>query len=397
VPDLPVTIPVLANDSDPDGQSLSIVAVSQPANGTVTVNAGGTITYTPGPGFVGTDRFVYTATDGAGGSGSAEVQVTVGRAGRGPVLFELKYYAVGADTLGGPRVTVYNPDGSVRFDFFAYDSSTRFGANVVLGDLTGDGVAEVITSPGYGGAPHVRVLDGTSLAPVVEFFAFDSSFRGGCTLAVGDVSGDGVPDLAVAAGKGGGPRVFVIDGTKLARIGDGGLISPEALLADYFAFDPSFGGGVSVAISDRDRDGVGEVVTGSGPGGPPLVRVWDVRTQTLLSEFLAFDPSFSAGVNVGARGEFLAFGAGRGTDPIIRVFRGINHELVSELVAYESSFRGGCRVAFGDTVDPSRPLFLTGAGPTGGPRIKVLRPDLEVVLPDYFSFEDTFRGGVFVA
>ena len=152
-----------------------------------------------------------------------------------------------------------------------------------------------------------------------------------------------------------------------------------------------------MALGDRDGDGVGEVVTGSGPGGPPLVRVWDVPTGAMLAEFLAFDPSFSAGVNVGARGEFIALGAGRGADPIMRVFRGIDHELVSELVAYESAFRGGCRVAFGDTVDPTRPLFLAGAGPTGGPRIKVLRPDLEVVLPDYFSFEDTFRGGVFVA
>ena len=62
----------------------------------------------------------------------------------------------------------------------------------------------------------------------------------------------------------------------------------------------------------------------------------------------------------------------------MRVFRGVNHELVSELLAYEPAFRGGVRVAFGETVNPTRPLFLAGAGPSGGPRIKVLRPDLEV-------------------
>jgi hypothetical protein len=74
----PVNIAVLANDSDPDGHPLKINAVTQPANGAVTVNLDKTLTYTPAPGFTGTDGFAYTVGDGHGGTAKGTVTVTVG-------------------------------------------------------------------------------------------------------------------------------------------------------------------------------------------------------------------------------------------------------------------------------------------------------------------------------
>ena len=72
----PTAIDVLANDSDPDGDTLTIAAVEPPANGTASVS-GNRIVYTPNPGFSGTDRFVYTIKDGRGGTASAAVTITV--------------------------------------------------------------------------------------------------------------------------------------------------------------------------------------------------------------------------------------------------------------------------------------------------------------------------------
>lgn len=71
-----VTLTVLANDSDPDGDPISIVAVTQPANGTVT-NTSSTVTYTPKAGFHGIDAFTYTITDGRGGSATGTVRITI--------------------------------------------------------------------------------------------------------------------------------------------------------------------------------------------------------------------------------------------------------------------------------------------------------------------------------
>jgi uncharacterized protein (DUF302 family) len=73
---MPVVIPVLDNDSDPDGHPLAIIATSQPANGLVAFN-NTTVTYSPDGGFVGTDTFTYTISDGHGGEATAQVTVTV--------------------------------------------------------------------------------------------------------------------------------------------------------------------------------------------------------------------------------------------------------------------------------------------------------------------------------
>ena len=72
-----VSVDVLANDSDPDGDGLSISSVTSGQNGTVSITGSGLL-YQPNSGFAGTDTFSYTATDGNGGSGTATVTVTIG-------------------------------------------------------------------------------------------------------------------------------------------------------------------------------------------------------------------------------------------------------------------------------------------------------------------------------
>jgi hypothetical protein len=80
-----VTIPVLGNDSDPDGDPLSVTTAAQGANGSVAINANNTVTYTPNSGFAGTDGFGYIVSDGRGGTASASVSVAVTQPNRSPV------------------------------------------------------------------------------------------------------------------------------------------------------------------------------------------------------------------------------------------------------------------------------------------------------------------------
>jgi len=74
--DVPVTIDVLANDSDPDGDSLSVTAVTQPSDGSAAID-GDDVTYTPDPGFHGSDTITYTVSDGNGGTDTATVTLTI--------------------------------------------------------------------------------------------------------------------------------------------------------------------------------------------------------------------------------------------------------------------------------------------------------------------------------
>lgn len=74
--DVSVDVDVLANDSDIDGDTLSVSSVGSAANGTVVNNGDGTVTYTPDPGFFGSDTFSYSVTDGTA-SDTGNVTVTV--------------------------------------------------------------------------------------------------------------------------------------------------------------------------------------------------------------------------------------------------------------------------------------------------------------------------------
>ncbi|WP_445168019.1 Ig-like domain-containing protein [Mycolicibacterium sp. Dal123E01] len=75
-PNTPVTINVLGNDIDVDGDPLNVALAGVPAHGTVVANEDGTLTYTPAGNYTGTDSFTYTISDGATGN-SATVTVTV--------------------------------------------------------------------------------------------------------------------------------------------------------------------------------------------------------------------------------------------------------------------------------------------------------------------------------
>jgi hypothetical protein len=72
-----VVIPVLANDDDPAGRPLTVVAVTTPATGSAVIADAGSVTYTPAFGFIGQDSFTYTVANDLGLEAQAQVTVTV--------------------------------------------------------------------------------------------------------------------------------------------------------------------------------------------------------------------------------------------------------------------------------------------------------------------------------
>src|SRR5207248_10727855 len=132
--------------------------------------------------------------------------------------------------------------------------------------------------------------DGNGFTVLADVWGIDDpDFRGGARPAVGDVNGDGVGDLVVAAGFGGGPRVAGYSGPSV-RFDR----TPVKLFPDFYAFEPGLRNGVFVAAGDVDGDGRADVVVGGGPGGGPRVTVLSGRTMadgrlTPLSNFFAGD------------------------------------------------------------------------------------------------------------
>jgi hypothetical protein len=166
--DTPVTIHVLANDTDPDGDPLQIVSIENPPFGRADVTPVlGYIQYTPDPDFNGQDRFQYTVADPGGTTATALVTVFVSAVNDRPTAWD-RVYTVPEDgsvqvTLGGT-----DPDAE-RCDLsFVMEPQTPFGRFSPLTDggcnPNGDMVNTVYTPlPGYNGPDSTSyvVFDGT--------------------------------------------------------------------------------------------------------------------------------------------------------------------------------------------------------------------------------------------
>ena len=363
----PTFIDTLSNDNpDPDGSEvLTVVSVGQPANGTASVAPGGTgVLYAPAPGFTGTDTFTYTINDGNGGPATSTVTVTVRPVPAGQPLFDV-----------------------------------------------------VATGTGPGGGPVVRLNSQSTGAFTGTFAAYDPNFRGGVNVAVGDVNGDGVPDIVVTPGPGGGPHVKIVDGTKLGLVDATGAIREDAVLANFFAYSPGFSGGVTVVAADVDGDGRADIITGTGPGGGAHVKVisgkaltqfgnlrdGQVNPSTLLASFFAYDRSFTGGVNVaagdvdgdGVADIITAAGAGGGSH--VKVFSGAGGPIIRSFFAYGPTFTGGVNIAAGDVNGDGLADIVTGAGIGGGPHIKVFDGATTAALASFFGLDVATAKGADVA
>jgi hypothetical protein len=319
-------------------------------------------------------------------------------------------YAVGAGPGGEPRVNVYDSTGALVRSFLAYDASFRGGVHVASRDVNGDGIADVITGPGFGGGPDVRIFDGDTGKLVSEFLAFEPAFRGGVNVASAFLNSDKFADIIVGAGNTGGPRVKVYDG----QTGN--------VLSDFFAYDPNFRGGVSVTGKDYTEQLVagnyqyinGAVITGAGPGGGPHVRYFGAVGQFgYVADgfgFLAYDAAFRGGINVAVfsrPGEFrgpyslpdpVVVAPISGMGPNVRIFGDPSQpSAFREFQAYDPRFLGGVAVAVVPIGQYGFGVLVTGAGPGGGPHVVENASAYDLtVRRSFMAFDPGFTGGVFV-
>ena len=260
----------------------------------------------------------------------------------------------GAGPGGGPNVRVFGIDGSVKSSFFAYDPGFHGGVRVATGHLNCDGTSMIVTAPGSGGGPNVKAFNadgspyvGLNAGAPTSFFAYDPSMSNGVTVAVGDLNGDKCDEIITGTGYGGPPTVRVFNN-------DG----RDASL-DFSAYDPGFRGGVWVATGDVDGDGTDEIITGAGPGGGPHVRVFKYVNGAIVpvgGGFMAYDRGFSGGVRVGT-----ADLHGNNNDP--------SH----------------------DKAD-----IVTAPGSGGGPNVRAFLANGTLDSISFMAYDPAFAGGVFV-
>lgn len=185
------------------------------------------------------------------------------------------------DVGGTGRVKMFTKEGAELGTIKAFEIG-QLGVRVATADVDGDGVDEIVTGLGSGNKPRVRVFEPTGYF-LGEFDAYAETYNKGIFVAGGDVNGDGVDEIVTGTDVGGGPHVRVFTGSGV-------------LDYDFFAYNEAFRGGVRVAVGDMTGDGIAEIITAAGPGGGPHVRVWD-HTE-VVGQFFAEDEAYSGGVNL---------------------------------------------------------------------------------------------------
>jgi hypothetical protein len=280
---------------------------------------------------------------------------------------------------------------------------------VAVGDVNGDGFPDVITAPGPGGGSEIKAFDGRTGAPLRDFFAFGPGLTTGFFVASGDVNKDKVDDIIVAPDAGGPPEVRVFEGTT------------AAMLFDFFAY-PGFSGGVRVASGDVNGDGYADIITGAGPGGAPEVKVFSGTNGGLLMDFLAFTPAFSGGVFVAAsdvngdgRADIIV-GVGAGSSPQVNVFNGASGALLYIFTPYYPGFIDGIHVggvhdlnsdALSDILTAGgypgasglteQDPLRTPAGTVGAIPVQALDGLSLATLDSFYAYAPYYFGGVWVA
>ncbi|MFL5338557.1 MAG: FG-GAP-like repeat-containing protein [Gemmataceae bacterium] len=296
---------------------------------------------------------------------------------------------VGADAGGAPIIHVFDAAcGNELFEGLVFGADFTGGVRTAVGDVNGDGIPDIIVAAGPGGGPHVEVFNGATGNILLSFFAFDAGFTGGVNVASADVNGDGFADIIVAAGPGGGPHIKVISGKTGAE------------LQSFFAYAPNFTGGVNVAGADVNGDGFADIVTGAGQGGGPHVKVFSGTDLTLLRSFFAYAANFTGGVNVTA-GDLDGDGhadivTGAGSNAAhVEEFSGLDGSLMASFFAIDpATFVGGIRVAVADVNGNGFDQVVVGT--PAGHVPTVLTFDALNQATAKFDFDPTFLGGIFV-
>jgi hypothetical protein len=283
---------------------------------------------------------------------------------------------------GGPsRVRVLSGKQRFRrplFDLRAFDQSFTGGLNVAAGDMNADGYDDIIVAPAGGGPPEVRIFSGKDGARLGSFMAYESDFQGGVTLASAIVQGTGRYSIITGPGPGRAPeiRVFDVDWygahsqartaeinckcrkglcacgeTKCAcsvgkcecspkpvatmAVGNGTL-KPLFQTTSVMAYEAEFMGGVNVGAGpiDGQNGGFGSILTGPASSHSPLVKSFVVagggehgtETPTMLetAAFQAYPASFDTGVWVSSistpDGADLLVSPGPGQPPMLERF-----------------------------------------------------------------------------
>jgi hypothetical protein len=321
---------------------------------------------------------------------------------------------LGAEAGAQPRVKVLDvKDGSVVANFLAYSADFRGGVRVAVADLNRDGEAEIIVAPGAGMSTLVKVFDLEGHELQAYRTKAYAGFRGGVFVAVGDVNGDGRADLITAPAKDLNSNIKVFKNRVGIASSNPDPISNNPIYS-FLAFDTITRRGATVAAGDFNRDGKAEVVVGNVAGTSPLVRVFDLTEIASTSQLQLAEPMFELHPfkSTDRGGVFLAVGNVRNTtipDILVgngargrgrvEIYSGATTNRVNSFTAFDTGEGRDAPVhvaAKSININPFDEIIISQGAPGSIGRLRAFG-DIGVLEDEVFQGEDDFRFGFFIA
>jgi uncharacterized protein (TIGR03118 family) len=301
------------------------------------------------------------------------------------------------DNLNGrPEITVFGAaTHQIKATIQPFDPSFHGDVHVAVGDVNGDGIPDIIAATGAGGHT-VRVFDGLTDQPMPGLLGNLPVFFGnaGLNVAAGDINGDGHADIIVAPDSGFAPLILTYSGAT-------GL--PLSLI-----FSGSFTnlGGVRLASADVNGDGFDDIIAADGGNGPhssPTVRVFSGKTGALLFTLPGGDGNFHGALYVAASDvnndgmADIILSQGPGGDGMVRIFSGAGtHAALGSFQAAARTSPDGVRVAALDATGNGKILILTVAG-KGSTTVTLWDPTTLLSVGTFQGADAAFTGGLGLA
>jgi len=307
------------------------------------------------------------------------------------ILFFVPKIAWATD-FRSPEVKIFNTNTSnINRSFFAFPESFKGGASIAVCDLDGNGYEEIVVGAGFGGGPQVRTLDSHGQSKFTPgFFAYDNNFKGGVNVACGDLDADGYAEIVTAPKVNGGPhiRIFNRYGRPIFTLG-------------FFAYDSGFKGGVNIAIGDIDGGGLKEIIVAPASSLEPKVKVFNRYGNQLDFDIFPFHPDFAGGVSLatanvdgGPEDELIVAVQSQDSAWVKVIKVGADQPPLGDFLAFPQEFKGGVNVAGGDIDHDGFDEVIVSANSGGGPHIRMFEAFGEPKSTNFFAYESEFRGGV---
>ncbi len=266
----------------------------------------------------------------------------------GLILLRPLQEVIGGVYENGVFSRVFSANSQVsRSSFFSFDERFDGGTRIIKDDLEEDGRIETIVA---GKSAITIYADNGSVRAV--FYPYTSAYQSGINLGIGDLNGDGTKEIITGTEVGGGPQVRIFNK-------NGKLINPG-----FFAYAEEFRGGVHIAVGDLNGDGINEIIAGAGYSGGPHIRIFNKDGRLINPGFFAYDPAFRGGVYV-ATGDIngdgideVISGAGPGGGPHVRVWNNDGH-LLQEFFGFTPQSNAGVEVAAYDYDGDRRDEIVT--------------------------------------